>query len=72
MSSCVRAQAHSVICVKSVLASGVSLTHSELMEATGLAPRTLRYALKKLKAAGILQEKLNFRDMRKIIYSLKF
>jgi len=33
-----------------------------------LAPRTVRYALKKLKERHLIIEKFNFRDARQIIY----
>lgn len=67
----IKSQARSVISVQSALSSESWLTLSELTAITGMAPRTLRYALKQLKAAGMLKEKLNFKDMRKIIYGLK-
>lgn len=62
---------HSVVSVSAALSHAGWLDHGALVAATGMAPRTVRYALGKLKEAGVLQEKLNFRDMRKIIYSLK-
>ena len=64
-------QPQSVLRVKEVLTSAGWLDHGAIVSATGMAPRTVRYALGKLKNAGQLQEKLNFRDMRKVIYSLK-
>jgi DNA-binding transcriptional ArsR family regulator len=62
---------NSAISVHAALTALGSLDHSELIVQTGLAPRTVRYALTKLKGVGLLQESLNFRDMRRIIYSLK-
>lgn len=61
----------SVASVESALSQGGWLDLSGLILDTGLSPRTIRYALKKLKIAGLLSEKLNFRDMRKINYGLK-
>lgn len=48
-----------------------SLTHKEIAQLTGLSPRTIRYALKKLKEHDMLVEKFNFRDARQILYSRK-
>lgn len=70
MSECTH-QPQSVLRVKEVLTSSGWLDHGAIVSATGMAPRTVRYALGKLKTAGQLQEKLNFRDMRKVIYNLK-
>ncbi|HJK27193.1 MAG TPA: winged helix-turn-helix domain-containing protein, partial [Methanocorpusculum sp.] len=47
--------------VLSVLDPHTSLTHKEISQLTGLSPRTIRYALKKLKEHDMLVEKLNFR-----------
>jgi DNA-binding MarR family transcriptional regulator len=47
------------------------MTHKELVNRSHLAPRTVRYALKKLKENKLVQEKFNFRDARQIIYQLK-
>jgi len=38
------------------------------VEKSKLAPRTVRYALKKLKDRHLIIEKFNFRDARQIIY----
>jgi len=46
-------------------------THGDLVLGCSLCPRTIRYSLARLKERGLLQEKLNIRDMRRIIYSLK-
>ena len=48
-------------------ASG-SMTHKELVSRSNLAPRTVRYALKKLKENHLILEKFNFKDARQIIY----
>jgi len=44
------------------------MTHKDLVQKTHLAPRTVRYALKKLKERQLIIEKFNFRDARQIIY----
>jgi DNA-binding MarR family transcriptional regulator len=47
------------------------MTHKDLVEKSHLAPRTVRYALKKLKERQLIIEKFNFRDARQIIYQQK-
>jgi DNA-binding MarR family transcriptional regulator len=54
--------------VLEILDSGGAMTHKDLVEKTHLAPRTVRYALKKLKEKQLIIEKFNFRDARQIIY----
>jgi len=54
--------------VLEILDSGGEMTHKDLVEKTRLAPRTVRYALKKLKEKQLIIEKFNFRDARQIIY----
>ncbi len=44
------------------------MTHKELVSRSNLAPRTVRYALKKLKENHLIIEKFNFKDARQIIY----
>jgi DNA-binding transcriptional ArsR family regulator len=44
------------------------MTHKDIVSRTKLAPRTVRYALKKLKERHLIIEKFNFRDARQIIY----
>jgi DNA-binding MarR family transcriptional regulator len=55
----------------SILQEDGEMTHKELVNRSHLAPRTVRYALKKLKENKLVQEKFNFRDARQIIYQLK-
>ncbi len=43
-------------------------THKDLVNGTGLAPRTVRYALRRLKEEGLVIEKFNFRDARQPLY----
>jgi transcription initiation factor IIE alpha subunit len=54
--------------VLKVLENGGAMTHKDLVEKTHLAPRTVRYALRKLKERKLIIEIFNFRDARQIIY----
>lgn len=54
--------------VLGALDAGGAMTHKDIVKKTHLAPRTVRYALKKLKARYLIIEKFNFRDARQIIY----
>jgi len=54
--------------VLEILDSGGAMTHKDLVQKSHLAPRTVRYALKKLKERHLIIEKFNFRDARQIIY----
>jgi predicted transcriptional regulator len=54
--------------VLEILDNGGAMTHKDLVSRTNLAPRTIRYALKKLKERHLIIEKFNFRDARQIIY----
>ena len=54
--------------VMEILDKGGQMTHKDLVQKTNLAPRTVRYALKKLKERHLIIEKFNFRDARQIIY----
>lgn len=57
--------------VLEILDAGGAMTHKDLVEKSHLAPRTVRYALKKLKERQLIIEKFNFRDARQIIYQQK-
>jgi predicted transcriptional regulator len=57
--------------VLQILDSGGAMTHKDLVKKSKLAPRTVRYALKKLKEHHLIIEKFNFRDARQIIYQNK-
>lgn len=57
--------------IMNILEEDGQMTHKELVNRSHLAPRTVRYALKKLKENKLVQEKFNFRDARQIIYQLK-
>ena len=54
--------------VMGILSAGGAMTHKDIVEKSQLAPRTVRYALKKLKERHLIIEKFNFRDARQIIY----
>jgi predicted transcriptional regulator len=54
--------------VLQILDNGGAMTHKDLVVKSKLAPRTVRYALKKLKERQMIIEKFNFRDARQIIY----
>ena len=54
--------------VLNLLDEGGAMTHKEIVQRSNLAPRTVRYALKKLKDNQLIIEKFNFRDARQIIY----
>lgn len=51
-----------------VLDSGCAMTQKDLVKKTSLHPRTVRYALKKLKEQQLLIEKLKKDDLRQIKY----
>jgi len=54
-----------------VLDSGCAMTQKDLVKKTSLHPRTVRYALKKLKEQELLIEKLKMNDLRQIIYQIR-
>ncbi len=47
------------------------MTHKEIVRKTHCSPRTIRYALKKLKERQLLIEKMNMQDLRQIIYQYR-
>jgi DNA-binding MarR family transcriptional regulator len=62
---------HSSKLVLRVLEKGGQMTHKDLVGKTRLAPRTVRYALKKLKERKLIIELFNFRDARQIFYQMR-
>lgn len=58
----------SSLTVLQILDQGGAMTHKDLVKKTRLAPRTVRYALKRLKEKNLIIEKFNFKDARQIIY----
>lgn len=47
------------------------LTQKDLISETQLPPRTVRYALDRLKKNGLIEERLNIRDGRQCLYGIK-
>jgi DNA-binding MarR family transcriptional regulator len=47
------------------------MTQKELVAESYLPPRTVRYALSRLKKEGILEERLYCRDARQCLYGVK-
>lgn len=58
--------------VLEILDSGCEMTQKDLVMRTNLNPRTVRYAVKKLKERDVLIEKLKMNDLRQIIYQIRF
>ncbi|ABS56052.1 hypothetical protein Mboo_1535 [Methanoregula boonei 6A8] len=54
--------------VLEILGTGGAMTHKEIAEKIAYSPRTVRYALKKLKEKKLLIRKMNLQDMRQVIY----
>jgi hypothetical protein len=53
-----------------VLGSGCLLTQKDIVAKTYLPPRTVRYALNRLKDQDILQERFYLQDARQSLYGL--
>jgi predicted transcriptional regulator len=51
-----------------ILDRGGAMTHKDIVMKSHCSPRTVRYALKRLKEHELIIEKMNIRDMRQIIY----
>ncbi len=47
------------------------MTHKDIVNKLHCSPRTVRYALRKLKENKLLIEKMNMQDMRQIIYQYR-
>lgn len=47
------------------------LTQKELVLESYLPPRTVRYALERLKKEGMIEERLYYKDARQCLYGLK-
>lgn len=47
------------------------MTQKELVAESCLPPRTVRYALSRLKKEGILEERLYYKDARQCLYGVK-
>ena len=48
-----------------------AMTHKDIVIKTRCNPKTVRYALRKLKEQKLIIEKMNIRDMRQIIYQFR-
>jgi DNA-binding MarR family transcriptional regulator len=58
--------------VAKALAYDGDSTQAELTDATVLPPRTVRYALTKLEANGLVTSRISLVDARKHIYALEW
>ncbi len=54
-----------------VLETGVLLTQKEIIDKTYLPPRTVRYALTRLRDEKVLTERFCFKDARQSLYGLQ-
>lgn len=54
--------------VLNILDDGKPKTFKDMTFEAEIAPRTIRYALKRLKDSGLIIEKFNFRDARQVLY----
>ncbi|WP_062398924.1 winged helix-turn-helix domain-containing protein [Methanogenium cariaci] len=54
-----------------LLEDGESRTFKQVTQEIDISPRTVRYAIKKLKENGMIIEKFNFRDARQVLYQIK-
>lgn len=57
--------------VLGILEDGQPRTFKEMIKNAEIAPRTVRYAIKRLKENDLIIEKFNFRDARQVIYQKK-
>lgn len=51
-----------------ILGRGGVMTHKDIVNTSHCSPRTVRFALKRLKEHELIIEKMNMRDMRQILY----
>jgi transcription initiation factor IIE alpha subunit len=54
-----------------ILGKEGAMTHKDIVNKLHCSPRTVRYALRKLKERKLLIEKMNMQDMRQIIYQFR-
>ena len=54
--------------VLKVLGKNGAMTHKDIVKKCHCSPRTVRFALKKLKENELIIERMNMQDMRQIIY----
>jgi len=58
--------------VYKVLETSGLITQKDIIKKTYLPPRTVRYALNRLRDENILQVRFYFRDARQSLYGLNF
>ena len=51
-----------------ILGTESGMTHKDIVNKSHCSPRTVRYALKKLKEHDLIIQRMNMKDMRQIIY----
>ena len=57
--------------VAAALQKNGRLTMDELAKKTGLQKRTLRYGMSRLRGFGLIVERMDLRDMRRVLYEMK-
>jgi len=57
--------------VLTLLKDGQPRTFKQVTQEIEISPRTVRYAIKKLKENNLIIEKFNFRDARQVLYQTK-
>lgn len=57
--------------VLTLLQDGQPRTFKQVTQEIEISPRTVRYAIKKLKENNLIIEKFNFRDARQVLYQTK-
>lgn len=57
--------------VLTLLKDGQPRTFKQVTQEIEISPRTVRYAIKKLKENELIIEKFNFRDARQVLYQTK-
>lgn len=57
--------------VLTLLEDGQPRTFKQVTQEIEISPRTVRYAIKKLKENNLIIEKFNFRDARQVLYQTK-
>ena len=60
----------SAVAVLGLLATRGPLTHKDLVASAPIPPRTVRFALARLRREGRIVERLSLRDSRQSYYSL--
>lgn len=58
--------------VYSIISENRVISRDMLIKMTDFPERTVRFAIKKLVAMGLIQERISLKDARKKIYGLKY